>query len=259
MSRPGADLLPPAELARVLPELEGFRVVAGALHRRLRFPDFERAFAFMTAVAARAEAMRHHPEWRNVYARVEIWLSTHDAGGLTALDVELARAIAVLARDHGGRDEVDAAGRPYPRDLPPLWLLAALSLQLALHYLAPLRQWLPPPWTFFGIAPIALGCLLTLWAALLFRRRGTGIRPFTEVRALVAEGPYRFTRNPMYLGMVLVSVGVALCCGTLGPVLVVPALFLLLRGRFVRREEEFLLARLGDPYRDYCLRVPRWL
>jgi 4a-hydroxytetrahydrobiopterin dehydratase len=68
-----------------------------AITRSLRFADFAAAFAFMTQVALKAEAMDHHPEWSNVYNRVEVVLTTHSAGGVTALDVELARAIDAAA------------------------------------------------------------------------------------------------------------------------------------------------------------------
>ncbi len=67
-----------------------------ALHRSFRFADFSAAWGFMTRVALLAEAQNHHPDWRNVYNRVEITLTTHDSGGLTARDVTLARAIDAL-------------------------------------------------------------------------------------------------------------------------------------------------------------------
>lgn len=72
-----------------------------AIARSLRFKDFAAAFAFMTAAAGKAEELDHHPEWSNVYSRVEIVLTTHDTaqgkGGVTALDVELARFIDATA------------------------------------------------------------------------------------------------------------------------------------------------------------------
>lgn len=72
-----------------------------AIRRDLRFRDFNAAFAFMTRVALKAEKMDHHPEWSNVYNRVAITLSTHDAGGLTMRDIELARFIDTAAADAG--------------------------------------------------------------------------------------------------------------------------------------------------------------
>lgn len=68
-----------------------------AIRRSFRFPDFTSAFGFMTRIALIAERMDHHPEWSNVYGRVDILLTTHDAGGLSLKDVALARAIDAIA------------------------------------------------------------------------------------------------------------------------------------------------------------------
>ena len=95
MARP--QKLDEAALREALAALPGWTLVAGKLHRDLRFPDFVRAFGFMTSVALVAESMNHHPEWSNVYGRVTIDLTTHDAGGITELDLELARRIDALA------------------------------------------------------------------------------------------------------------------------------------------------------------------
>ncbi len=81
-----------AQRTQALAGLEGWREVDGrdAITKAYRFADFNAAFAFMTRAALMAEKMDHHPEWLNVYNRVEVTLSTHDAGGLTELDVKLA-------------------------------------------------------------------------------------------------------------------------------------------------------------------------
>ncbi|MBM4375743.1 MAG: 4a-hydroxytetrahydrobiopterin dehydratase [Deltaproteobacteria bacterium] len=78
---------------RGLPE---WTYVEGKLRRELRFPDFVAAFGFMTQVALHAERLNHHPEWSNVYGTVRIDLVTHDCGGVSALDLELARRIDAL-------------------------------------------------------------------------------------------------------------------------------------------------------------------
>jgi 4a-hydroxytetrahydrobiopterin dehydratase len=77
--------------------LDSWQVTSGKLHREYKFPDFTQAFAFMAAVATVAEKMDHHPEWLNVYNRVTVDLSTHDAGGITELDFQLAAAMEKLA------------------------------------------------------------------------------------------------------------------------------------------------------------------
>jgi 4a-hydroxytetrahydrobiopterin dehydratase len=83
--------------------LAGWVEVAGreAISRTYTFRDFNEAFGFMARVALVAEKKDHHPEWRNVYKTVEVVLSTHDAGGLTMLDVELAKAMDGIARQLG--------------------------------------------------------------------------------------------------------------------------------------------------------------
>jgi 4a-hydroxytetrahydrobiopterin dehydratase len=86
------------ELQRRLPQLEGWSLEGGALVRRWTWRDFSEAFAFLTRVALLAERHDHHPDIHNVWNRVELRLTTHDAGGLTALDLALAGAINEVAR-----------------------------------------------------------------------------------------------------------------------------------------------------------------
>lgn len=96
MARPAR--LTDAEIASALAGLAGWELREGRLHREFRFRDFRAAFAFMTRCALAAEALDHHPDWCNVYDRVAVDLVTHDAGGLTSLDVELARLMSSYAQ-----------------------------------------------------------------------------------------------------------------------------------------------------------------
>ncbi|MGE0712665.1 MAG: 4a-hydroxytetrahydrobiopterin dehydratase [Planctomycetota bacterium] len=82
-----------------LAALPGWTLADGSLRWERRFADFAEAFAFMTRVALLAERRDHHPDWSNCWNRVTIRLSTHDAGGITERDLELARAIDALLRD----------------------------------------------------------------------------------------------------------------------------------------------------------------
>ncbi|MBL8806333.1 MAG: 4a-hydroxytetrahydrobiopterin dehydratase [Rhodospirillales bacterium] len=95
-----AEKLTGAARNAALAELDGWAELPDrdAIAKSFRFADFNAAFAFMTRVALMAEKMDHHPEWLNVYSRVDIVLSTHDAGGLTARDVKLAKFIDAAAK-----------------------------------------------------------------------------------------------------------------------------------------------------------------
>ena len=88
-----AEKFSEAELNGALEKLSGWTRVDGcdAIQKTYKFDDFEAAFAFMTKVARKAEKMNHHPEWFNVYSTVEVTLATHDSGGVTALDITLAK------------------------------------------------------------------------------------------------------------------------------------------------------------------------
>ncbi len=90
-----ASLLSPNERSVLATDLVQWSMVANrdAITRSYQFKDFKEAFAFMTQCALMAERMNHHPEWFNVWNRVEVTLSTHDAGGLTKLDLDLARSM----------------------------------------------------------------------------------------------------------------------------------------------------------------------
>jgi 4a-hydroxytetrahydrobiopterin dehydratase len=85
------------EIVTALSKLSGWKVVGGKLHREYVFGDFVAAFAFMSGAALVAQAMDHHPEWFNVWNKVRIDLTTHDADGITELDVKLAQAMEALA------------------------------------------------------------------------------------------------------------------------------------------------------------------
>lgn len=86
------------EIQAALARLPGWQVLNDKLHREYRFPDFVHAFGFMATAAIMIEALGHHPEWSNVYNRVAVDLTTHDAGGLTARDVELAAKLEEIAQ-----------------------------------------------------------------------------------------------------------------------------------------------------------------
>lgn len=86
-----------AEIQTALSSRPGWTVVEGKLHREFKFQDFVQAFGFMTSAALVAESMNHHPEWFNVYSTVRVDLNTHDVGGISQLDFDLAEKMDALA------------------------------------------------------------------------------------------------------------------------------------------------------------------
>ena len=92
------DKLTDAEITKALAALDGWKVQDGKLHREFRFPDFAHAIGFMMTAAPAIERLNHHPEWSNVYNRVTVDLTTHDAGGITQMDCSLAALLQGIAQ-----------------------------------------------------------------------------------------------------------------------------------------------------------------
>jgi 4a-hydroxytetrahydrobiopterin dehydratase len=94
---PKYEKLTPQEVDSAVSALPGWSVVGGKLHREYKFADFTHAFGFMATAAIAIEKRNHHPEWSNVYNRVTVDLTTHDAGGISQADLDLARLLESLA------------------------------------------------------------------------------------------------------------------------------------------------------------------
>ncbi len=144
--------------------------------------------------------------------------------------------------------------------MPPFaWFFAALSAMLVLGAIAPGPEVLPGSLTSIGFALVAGGILLNVAASRAFRRRRTTADPEGRPTALVDDGVYRWTRNPMYLGGILILAG-AVCLTRAITTAIVPPLYALVAARrFIPPEERRLEAMFGGAYRDYRSRVRRWL
>lgn len=148
------------------------------------------------------------------------------------------------------------AGVRFP---PPLIYLGLLLAGLAIDRLAALPSiGLSDPW-LFAAGPVVAGIALLAMAAGLFRRHGTALEPWRPSSALVGSGIYRRTRNPMYLGMAFIYLGLALGFESIAALLLLPVALVLIQTQVIAREERYLEARFGDGYRAYKARVRRWL
>jgi protein-S-isoprenylcysteine O-methyltransferase Ste14 len=143
--------------------------------------------------------------------------------------------------------------------MPPVWLLLSVIAMLMLRRYAPGAESLGYPWTLLGLAPLIAGIILGAASAAAFRRHKTTIIPFHDSAALLTAGPFRLSRNPIYLGMILSLIGAAMLTGAATSFLVVIAFALVIHFGFVLREEAMLEARFGESFRDYAAQVRRWI
>ena len=146
-----------------------------------------------------------------------------------------------------------------PRIRSPVYFLLALAAMILLHSLFPIAYWLAAPWKCFGIVFIVSGVILTIRSAQLFRQQGTQTHPGVKATWLVTEGPFRYTRNPMYLGLLIILVGVAILLGSVSPLLVIPIMIWILHVKFILREEQWMESWFGAPYLEYKKKTRRWL
>ncbi|MEZ5479760.1 MAG: isoprenylcysteine carboxylmethyltransferase family protein [Thiolinea sp.] len=144
---------------------------------------------------------------------------------------------------------------------PPVYALAAAGVMWGLDRYWPVLEWLAPPWNRVGWLLMGGGFLLDLGSLGMFLRARTTPNPMRPGRAsqLVVSGMYRYTRNPMYLGMLLVLTGWALHLGSLTPWLVLPLFVWVLTVQQIIPEEQVLAEKFGQSYREYQQRVRRWL
>ncbi|MBU6509831.1 MAG: isoprenylcysteine carboxylmethyltransferase family protein [Gammaproteobacteria bacterium] len=153
----------------------------------------------------------------------------------------------------------DTSGVRFP---PPLYYLIGLLIGFVIQRFYPIYLARPGHRIItdvLGGVWIFLGLLLAGWALFIFRRAGTSPIPHVPTTALTSDGPYRLTRNPMYLAMALVCVGIGLAFNMLWPLVSVPVVMALVDRMVIAREERYLETKFGDQYRDYRKRVRRWI
>ncbi|HEU4625662.1 MAG TPA: isoprenylcysteine carboxylmethyltransferase family protein [Steroidobacteraceae bacterium] len=143
--------------------------------------------------------------------------------------------------------------------IPPVYFFLTLVSMAALQWLLPLARIVTPPISYAGIVLIVAGMWLGGHAFRGFSKAGTPVVPFERSTVLVTDGSYRITRNPMYVGMVMILAGIALLLGTVGPWLPIPIFVWVIRSRFILGEERFLEELFGQQYLEYKSRVRRWL
>lgn len=155
---------------------------------------------------------------------------------------------------------MNPARRPSTLVLPPLPYALALYAGWWLD-----RHW--QAWSLdlgslnrpLGGLLVAVGLTLFAWTLITFWRHRTTVNPYKAANSLATDGPFRFSRNPIYLGDWFIYAGVTLLLATLWPIVFIPPVWLIIRYGVIRHEEAHLTARFGQPYEDYRAHVRRWL
>jgi protein-S-isoprenylcysteine O-methyltransferase Ste14 len=142
---------------------------------------------------------------------------------------------------------------------PPLIFAGTLAIGLSLNRLRPTPFLLRGLSRTLGPALTAGGLLLGIWGFREMRRAGTNVQTRKPTTAIVEAGPYRYTRNPLYVGMTMIYCGVAAIANALPPMLLLPLVLRVMRRGVIEREERYLEGKFGDEYRRYKGRVRRWL
>ena len=142
---------------------------------------------------------------------------------------------------------------------PPTYFFVSITIMILLNLLLPWVRIIPVPWNLTGISLLILGILINMIADNAFRLAGTIVKPFEESSLLVTRGLYCFTRNPMYLGFVLILFGWALLMGSLTPFFIIPLFIILIDRKFIIFEERMLAAKFGAAWEEYSTQTKQWV
>jgi len=143
--------------------------------------------------------------------------------------------------------------------LPPTYFLTLLLIEPLLHFIFPITKLIFYPWNLIGLFPVIFGIVLNLWADSVFKREKTTVKPFEKPVTLITKGPFLFSRHPMYLGFVLILLGLAILLGSTSPFLAPIVMFIVLEIKFIPYEEKNLEVTFGQKYINYKDKVRKWL
>ena len=142
---------------------------------------------------------------------------------------------------------------------PPVFYLVFFALGVGLQRYLPLPSVPASSGRLVGVLLALVGLALVAWSFIRFWSAGTSVVPVRPTTAFVVDGPYRFTRNPIYMGTLLLYAGLAFNSRLLWPLLLIPVLIWSVNVWVIRREEQYLERKFGDEYRRYHARVRRWV
>ena len=138
-------------------------------------------------------------------------------------------------------------------------MFIAIAIMMVPHFVFPVGRFIVFPWRLLGAIPLALGILINLIADRAFKGHETTVKPFEGSTFLITSGVFRFSRHPMYLGFVLILMGIAVFMGSLTPYAVIPVFVVLMEVVFIKVEERMLEEKFGEAWLEYKGKVRRWI
>ena len=142
---------------------------------------------------------------------------------------------------------------------PPFFLFLSLLLMLILMWIFPAVDMIIFPWNLLGLLPLGLGSMFNILADREFHTRQTTVKPDELPSLLITDGIYCYSRNPMYMGMVLILLGFAILLGSWVSFLVLPGFTAFVHYRFICHEEKNLKELFGEGWLAYQIKTPRWI
>ncbi len=143
--------------------------------------------------------------------------------------------------------------------LPPTYFAFCLIITVLLHYLLPIKQFIYPPYNWLGFLFFVVGGVLNIWTDQLFKKNETTVKPDEKPSAFIQTGPFNISRNPMYLGMTILLIGIGFILGSLTSFIGFILFIISMEIRFIPMEEKLMLEQFGEEFDAYKKKVRRWI
>lgn len=143
--------------------------------------------------------------------------------------------------------------------MPPTFFIILLLLSIVFHFVFPIFKFIFFPYIYLGIVLIIFGIIINLWTDSLFKKKQTRVKPHEIPNFFIANGPFKLSRNPMYLGMLSILLGTAIFLGSLSPFIFSIIFIIIMEKSFIPMEEKNLEKKFSNKYTDYKKRVRRWI
>ena len=143
--------------------------------------------------------------------------------------------------------------------MPPTFFFIFLMIAVLIHFVLPILQLINYPLNWSGLLFILAGGILNIWTDRLFKKNNTTVKPNETPTSLIKNGPFKFSRNPMYLGMEFLLIGVGLILGSVTSFVGAVLFPLTMELKFIRQEEKIMAEKFGDKFETYKKKVARWI